>query len=166
MAKQKRNQTAADKRAPWRNPDGTLLSPGRLKQRSKKWSLQTWLAFSESLESKLSRESFISQKAIEDELIEKTYEIDECLEGQKDFSTLHMAIRSLTRLERLVIENIFWSGQTVRETAEKLRIPRSTAQNLKSRAFQKLYAKLWDTSPLMRGGSKFLLSSRDKKHAA
>jgi RNA polymerase sigma factor (sigma-70 family) len=154
--------------ASWLNPDGTPLALGRLKQRARKWSLETWNRYLALLdcEQGFKRESRLCLRTLEEELAGETYELDECTEGPKDYSILHAAIQALTPLQRRVIESIYFAGQTVRETAEKMGIPRSTVQDLKSQALSALYAKIPDTSPLVRGEVEFSIPNEGRKSAA
>ena len=153
---------------PWLDKHGEPVLFGRLKQRSKTWPIEVWQLYCEYLESEESHssESRISSKTIEEELEGMTYEIDECLEGPKDFSKLHLAINSLSFVQRTVIQKVFWAGQTVREIAHEMRLSRSTVQDLKSAALTKLYAKIPDTSPFIRGEVVFLTQNEGRKRAA
>lgn len=156
------------KRTPWLDKVGRPLPLGRLRQRSKKWSVETWRLYLEFLspQETCSLGSRMSDKNFEAELKGMTYEIDECLEGPADHSPLHMAIQLLPPIQRAVIQKLFWEGLTIREAALDLKISRSTAQRLKSQALSTLYTKIRDRSPLVRGKVVFLPVRERKKHAA
>ena len=92
--------------------------------------------------------------------------VEVCLEEPKDFSKLHMAINSLDPVQRTLIQKVFWMGQTVREIAREMELSRSTVQRFKSQALSTLYAKMWDTSPFIRGEVDFLSQKEGRTRAA
>jgi DNA-directed RNA polymerase specialized sigma24 family protein len=153
---------------PWLESSGKPLSLGRLRQRCKTWPLEVWQLYLEHLDSEArhSSESLISPKALEEELEGMSYEIDECLEGPRDFSKLQSTINSLSFVQATIIQKVFWSGQTVREIAREMKLSRSTVQRLKTQALSALYAKMWDTSPFIRGEVGFLPQKEGRKRAA
>lgn len=153
---------------PWLDRFGQPLTLGRLKQRSKTWPLEVWQLYVAHLKSEetWASESRISTKTLEEELAGMTYEINECLEASRDFSKLHMAINSLSSVQRTIIQKVFWSGQTVREIAHEMKLSRSTVQDLKSAALTNLYGKIPDTSPFIRGEVVFLSQKEGRKRAA
>ena len=155
--------------APWLDSAGQPLTVGRLRQRCKTWPLEVWELYLEHLDQEaghFSSESRISTKTMEDELEGMTYEIDECLEGPQDFSKLHSAINSLSFVQRSIIQDVFWLGQSVRQIAREMKVSRSTVQRLKSQALSALYAKMWDSPPFIRGEVDFLPQKEGRKRAA
>ena len=139
---------------PWLGKDGRRLPEGRLRQRSEKWSLETWRRYADHLDSMAVDpiEYLTSDMRIEDELRDETYEMSETPDRPKpDYDQLHRAIESLDSVRRTVIRLIYFDGLTVREVAKRLGCPRSTVHDLKSSSLSTLKSQFPDKSTLVGG---------------
>lgn len=162
--KRKRSQ------APWLTKLGEPLCSAEIKRRSRYWSLDTWERFVAYLDEQDSQttESMVSPNRIEDELKDYTYEL-QLFEEPKiapDYSDLLEAQASLDFVRRTVIQKIYFEGFSVRDTAQFLKCPSSTVQDLKSSALSMICEKIPDSSPLVRGKSEFLPRKERRKKVA
>lgn len=160
----KRNRSPS----PWLNQKGEPLCDAEIKRRSRYWSLETWgrfVAYLDHQDNK-SAELIVSSKSIEEELEGHSYEMVHEAPVETDYSDLYDAQASLDFVRRTVIKKVYFEGFSVRDTAQFLKCPSSTVQDLKSSALSMICEKIPDNSPLVRGKSDFLPRKERRKKAA
>lgn len=128
--------------APWLNADGTKKTDREISKIGEKWSSQTWNLYLESEVGTLKDENLVFYEDFDNQESLERSDVLKFLQNCKSHEALEqaliIALKRLSKTERVIIKEAFWNSGTDKEISRKLHKTQENVRVLKARAIKKL----------------------------